>query len=328
MGRAQMTRQSHHAHPDRPADRLLAGRQPDGGGRPGPGDPGPGAGRGPSGRAGHARAVRDRHGAECGRLDVEGTGPPPSQPAPGGRPAPAGGAGRGAAASGRSGMPSRRPSSACRSGSGETLLAHEVSGQDTRSLARRAGLDRGCGRRAAEPERVLGCGSSTCWPCRTSNRRPIGVVRCCSRCPAATGADSGRSTPPGTCWSASCARELSRAVDGARSAAATTRCGSRSTATPDIVRGAQGRSGAGVPRRLLADRPDADRHGGLGDRPQHRAVRRQRARSSIELLEQPRRGVRVVARDTGPGIADVEQALTDGYSTYNGWAWDCRAPAG
>ena len=38
----------------------------------------------------------------------------------------------------------------------------------------------------------------------------------------------------------------------------------------------------------------------------------------VELLEQPRRGVRVVARDTGPGIVDVDQALTDGYSTYDG----------
>ena len=38
----------------------------------------------------------------------------------------------------------------------------------------------------------------------------------------------------------------------------------------------------------------------------------------VELLDQPRRGVRVVAMDTGPGIADVEQALTDGYSTYHG----------
>ena len=28
--------------------------------------------------------------------------------------------------------------------------------------------------------------------------------------------------------------------------------------------------------------------------------------------------MRVVARDTGPGIPDVEKALTDGYSTYNG----------
>jgi serine/threonine-protein kinase RsbT len=38
----------------------------------------------------------------------------------------------------------------------------------------------------------------------------------------------------------------------------------------------------------------------------------------IEILEHPRRGLRVVARDRGPGIADVEQALGDGYSTCQG----------
>ena len=38
----------------------------------------------------------------------------------------------------------------------------------------------------------------------------------------------------------------------------------------------------------------------------------------VELLDSPRRGIRVVARDTGPGISDVEQALADGYSTYDG----------
>src|SRR5215218_4670403 len=38
----------------------------------------------------------------------------------------------------------------------------------------------------------------------------------------------------------------------------------------------------------------------------------------IELVEQPRKGVRVLARDTGPGIPDVEKALQDGFSTYNG----------
>lgn len=38
----------------------------------------------------------------------------------------------------------------------------------------------------------------------------------------------------------------------------------------------------------------------------------------IELVDESRRGVRVTARDTGPGIPDVEQALTDGYSTYRG----------
>jgi RNA polymerase sigma factor (sigma-70 family) len=38
----------------------------------------------------------------------------------------------------------------------------------------------------------------------------------------------------------------------------------------------------------------------------------------VELLEQPRGGVRVVARDAGPGIVDVDQALADGYSTSDG----------
>jgi serine/threonine-protein kinase RsbT len=38
----------------------------------------------------------------------------------------------------------------------------------------------------------------------------------------------------------------------------------------------------------------------------------------LELLEEPRRGIRVVCRDVGPGIADVDEALTDGHSTYRG----------
>lgn len=38
----------------------------------------------------------------------------------------------------------------------------------------------------------------------------------------------------------------------------------------------------------------------------------------LELLRTPRSGVRIVARDTGPGIEDVERALSDGYSTYHG----------
>jgi len=38
----------------------------------------------------------------------------------------------------------------------------------------------------------------------------------------------------------------------------------------------------------------------------------------IEMLDDPASGLRVTASDTGPGIADVERAMTDGYSTYNG----------
>jgi RNA polymerase sigma factor (sigma-70 family) len=39
---------------------------------------------------------------------------------------------------------------------------------------------------------------------------------------------------------------------------------------------------------------------------------------AVELLEEPRPGLRIVCRDTGPGIADVDRALTDGFSTYHG----------
>jgi serine/threonine-protein kinase RsbT len=38
----------------------------------------------------------------------------------------------------------------------------------------------------------------------------------------------------------------------------------------------------------------------------------------ISLEDQRRRGVRVVARDNGPGIPDVARALLDGYSTSRG----------
>ncbi len=38
----------------------------------------------------------------------------------------------------------------------------------------------------------------------------------------------------------------------------------------------------------------------------------------LELLQEPQVGLRVVARDTGPGIADVDLALADGFSTCHG----------
>ena len=39
---------------------------------------------------------------------------------------------------------------------------------------------------------------------------------------------------------------------------------------------------------------------------------------TISLLEDPQPGIRVVARDTGPGIPDVGRAMSDGYSTEEG----------
>lgn len=38
----------------------------------------------------------------------------------------------------------------------------------------------------------------------------------------------------------------------------------------------------------------------------------------LELVAEPRRGVRLVFADTGPGIRDIDAALRDGYSTGSG----------
>ena len=38
----------------------------------------------------------------------------------------------------------------------------------------------------------------------------------------------------------------------------------------------------------------------------------------VTELQEPRTGISIVARDAGPGIPDVERALQDGYSTYQG----------
>jgi RNA polymerase sigma factor (sigma-70 family) len=43
-----------------------------------------------------------------------------------------------------------------------------------------------------------------------------------------------------------------------------------------------------------------------------------RGEITITEVEDGRRGIHVVARDAGPGIADVEAAVADGYSTYGG----------
>jgi serine/threonine-protein kinase RsbT len=46
----------------------------------------------------------------------------------------------------------------------------------------------------------------------------------------------------------------------------------------------------------------------------------QRGEVTLELIRDSagRRGIRVVAHDEGPGIADLERALTDGYTTGGG----------
>jgi anti-sigma regulatory factor (Ser/Thr protein kinase) len=38
----------------------------------------------------------------------------------------------------------------------------------------------------------------------------------------------------------------------------------------------------------------------------------------VRVVDEPRRGLVVIARDAGPGIADVERAMQDGFSTARG----------
>jgi|SRR5262245_35375694 len=39
---------------------------------------------------------------------------------------------------------------------------------------------------------------------------------------------------------------------------------------------------------------------------------------TIEILKEPRRGVRITFEDQGPGIADIDAALKDGFTTGTG----------
>ncbi len=86
-----------------------------------------------------------------------------------------------------------------------TLLAHEVSGQDTRVLGADLGLTAGAvaaqlnrSRARLRVEYLLAF--------MTSNRRLSNVVPCCWPCPAVNVDDSERSRRQDTCWSATCAR--------------------------------------------------------------------------------------------------------------------------
>ncbi len=46
------------------------------------------------------------------------------------------------------------------------------------------------------------------------------------------------------------------------------------------------------------------------------------------LHEGAKRGLRLAFEDQGPGIPDIERALTDGFTSGTGWGWGWGAPAG
>jgi RNA polymerase sigma factor (sigma-70 family) len=197
----------------------------------------------------------------------------------------------------------------------ETLLAHEVAGQDTRSLAGELGSTAGAV--AAQLNRSRARLRVEYLLVRDRIEPP--TERCRPVLLALSGGD----------------RRRQREVDAARHLLECELCArlsapllERGQPRDDEIRVAI-RSDADIVAARQAARELADRLGfGRTDLTLIATAVSEVARNIVrfagegeivvEILEQPRSGVQVVARDTGPGIADVEQALTDGYSTYAG----------
>jgi serine/threonine-protein kinase RsbT len=197
----------------------------------------------------------------------------------------------------------------------DTLLAHEVSGQDTRSLAAELGSTAGAVAAALNRARAR---LRVEYLIALEQAEPP-TDRCRPVLLALSGGD----------------RRRQREVDAARHLLECELCSRLSQ--PLMERGHRRDDQLRIPIRADADivaarqgvRELAERLGFSGtDLTVIATAVSEVARNIVrfagsgeivvELLEEPRRGVQVVARDTGPGIPDVEQALTDGFSTYHG----------
>lgn len=197
----------------------------------------------------------------------------------------------------------------------DTLLAHEVAGQDTRSLARELGSTAGAV--AAQLNRTRARLRVEYLLALEQTEPPS--ERCRPVLLALSGGD----------------RRRQREVDAGRHLLECEPCARLSG--PLMDRGHQRDDEVSIPIRVDADivrarqaaRELAGRLGFSGtDLTVIATAVSEVARNIVrfagvgevvvELLEEPRRGVHVLARDTGPGIPDVALALTDGYSTYHG----------
>jgi serine/threonine-protein kinase RsbT len=197
----------------------------------------------------------------------------------------------------------------------ETLLAHEVSGRDTRSLAEELGLTPGAvaarlnrTRARLRVEYLLALEGPTCL---TDRCRPVLF--------ALSGGDRRRQRE------VEAARHLLECDLCARLSEPLLERGSsddnevhiRIHCDADIVLARQG--ARQLASRLQFSGTDLTMIATAVSEVSRNIVRfAGDGEVVIQLLESPRPGVRIVARDTGPGIKDVEEALLDGYSTYNG----------
>ncbi len=239
-----------------------------------------------------------------------------AQPAQGGRAAPAGGGPRAGARGGGAGRGRRGPRAGSETRERETLLAHEVAGQDTRTLASRTGTTSGAV--AAQLNRTRARLRVEYLLALEQAEPP--TDRCRPVLLALSGGD----------------RRRQREVDAAGHVLQCDLCSRLSE--PLMARGQTRENEVRIPISRDADivaarqtaRELATTAGLTGtDLTLVATAVSEVARNivrfteggelTIEVVEEDgRKGVQVVARDTGPGIPDVEQALADGFSTYAG----------
>jgi RNA polymerase sigma factor (sigma-70 family) len=196
-----------------------------------------------------------------------------------------------------------------------TLLAHEVSGQDTRSLARE--LNTSAGAVAAQLNRTR-ARLRVEYLLALQDAEPP-TDRCRPVLLAISGADRRRQREVGA------ARHLLECEHCAELSEPLLQRGQRGEdevrihihTDADIVRARQ--SARQLAAQLEFSRTDLTLIATAVSEIARNIVRfAGQGQMFIELLDQPRAGVRIVAHDAGPGIADVELALSEGYSTYGG----------
>jgi RNA polymerase sigma factor (sigma-70 family) len=197
----------------------------------------------------------------------------------------------------------------------EALLAHEVSGQDTRSLASELGVSAGAvaaqlsrSRARLRVEYLLAL--QDLEP-PTSRCRPVLL--------ALSSADRRRQREvdaAGHLLECEVCATLSRPLLQ-RSQAGDTEVRIHIAGDPDIVRARK--SARELAAALKFSRTELTLIATAVSEIARNIVRfAGEGQIFMELVDEPWPGVRIVARDIGPGIPDLERALTDGYSTYAG----------
>ena len=196
-----------------------------------------------------------------------------------------------------------------------TLLAHEVSGQDTRSLA--AELGSTAGAVAAQLNRTRA--RMRVEYLLVSERVEPPTERCRPVLLAISGGDRRRQREVDAARHLLecdlCARLSEPLVGRGRSRDDAVRVAVRTDA--DVVAARQ--AAREVATRLEFSTTDVTLIATAVSEIARNIVRfADSGEVVVTELQEPRKGISVVARDAGPGIPDVDQALQDGYSTYQG----------